>query len=238
MAFFGLGSFLMMSCSDDITPSDTYQGYFNESVGGMSYDLYQEPDTTVLILNASKVACDSTETIEEVPYGDSPLFISKSYSLELSKVQATLTIKTSPQKYDYVTDKRTRKWYYKPGKYELNTNGYEQFKMFDGVNKAVVWKDHVNFKTKIAFIRNIDDKDELAFVSDGVFTHTEYGIVRMKQIEIPASVEEHKMRVSKENELYLYLSDEEVEYRFHTQEWELTQTKPFYKYIGKLYMAE
>ena len=68
-----IASLFVSACSDDeSSPWETYKGYFTESEGGMMYDFFQEPDTTVLVLNASNVPCDSTETIEEVPCGDSP----------------------------------------------------------------------------------------------------------------------------------------------------------------------
>lgn len=231
-------AFLMMSCSNDITPSYTYEGYFNEVEGSINYMYYQEPDTTVLILNASKVPCDSTETIEEVPFGESPLFVGKSYVLNLSGNHATLTIEKSASKSDYVADKRVRRWHYREGEYILNTTGYENYQMCKDVYKAIVVHDHMKFKSYIGFFRKNGDKDELAFRSDATFTHTEFGPKREKTIEIQASVEEQHLIVSKEDEYNWILSGEGVAYMFRIQEHDLIQIKPSYKYIGKLFITE
>lgn len=225
---------LAVSCSDDVSLSESYEGYFNEAEGGINYMYYQEPDTMVLILNASKVPCDSTEVVEEVPFGESPLFIGKSYVLNLSENNATLTIEKSASKCDYVADKRVRKWHYHEGEYILNTTGYENFQICKDVYKAIVVHDHAKFKSYIGFFRKNGDKDELAFISDATFTHTEFGNKREQSIEIPASVEDQHLIVSHEDEYNLILSGENVEYRFHIQEHELIQTKPNYKVIGKL----
>ncbi len=231
-------AFLMMSCSDDVTTSYAYEGYFNEAEGGINYMYYQEPDTTVLILNASNVPCDSTETIEEVPFGESPLFTGKSYVLNLSDNHATLTIEKSASKSDYTADKRVRKWHYHVGEYILNTTGYENYEMCKGVYKAIVAHDHMKFKSFIGFFRKNGDKDELAFVSDATFTHTEFGRIREKPLEIPASVEEQQLIVSKDDEYNWILTGKDITYLFKFQEQELIQTAPSYKYIGRLSLTE
>lgn len=232
-------AFLMMSCSNDVTPSYTYEGFFNETDGGgMNYMYGEKPDTVMLILNASKVSCDSTETVEEVPYGESPLYIGKSYVLNLSENHATLNIEKSASKYDYVADKRVRQWHYRVGEYTINTTGYEDFQSCKDVYKAIVVHDHMKFKSYIGFFRKNGDKDELAFRSDATFTHTEYGPKRAKTVEMPASVEEQYLTVSKEDEYNWILTGEDVAYRFHIQNLELIQTSPSYKYIGKLFLKE
>lgn len=232
--FISTMALLTASCSDEVAPSETYKGFFTDTEGGMRYDYYQEPDTVVLVLNASNVPCDSTETVEEVPCGDTPIYLRKTYILTLSDKSAVLTIGTGAEKYDYMADKKVRKWSYHPGEYPLNTAGYESYKMLMGVYKAVVVEDHLNFTKKIAFMRKVGDKDEVAFVSNGNFTHIEYGPKRMQQVEFPASVMENRLSVSKEDEYNWILTGEDVAYRFNIQELELTQTIPTYKYIGKL----
>ena len=227
-------TFLTVSCSDDVSPSETYKGFFVGSEGGMQYDYYQEPDTLLLVLNASNVPCDSIKTVEEVPCGDTPTYLSNTYILTLSDKIAVLTIGTGAEKYDYVADKTVRRWDYHEGEYNLDKTGYEEYRMLTGVYKVVIVKDHVNFTTKMAFIRKIGDKDEVAFVKNGSFTHTEYGPKRMQHIELPPSVNEYSLTVSKEDEYNWILTGEGVEYRFHIQECDLTQTKPSYKYIGRL----
>ncbi len=231
-------AFLMMSCSNDVVPSYTFEGYFNESEGGMNYGYYQEPDTTVLILNASNVSCDFTETVEEVPFGESPLFIGRRYILNFSGNHATLTIGTSSSKSDYVADKRVSKWHYLEGEYILDTTGFENYEMCKGVYKAIVAHDHMKFKSFIEFFRKNGDKDELAFVSDATFTHTEFGPKREKTIEFPASVEEQQLIVSKDDEYNWILTGKDITYLFKFQEQELIQTAPSYKYIGRLSLTE
>lgn len=232
--FISMMALLSVSCSDDVSPSDTFKGFFVDSEGGMKYDYFQEPDTVLLVLNSSKVPCDSIITVEEVPCGDTPIYLGNTYILTLSEKNAKLTIGTSAEKYDYVADKTVRRWNYRPGEYKLNLTGYEDYKMLEGVYKVVVVKDHVNFTKKMAFIRKVGDKDELAFVKNGPFTHTEYGPKRMQHTEFPASVKEYNLSVSKTDEYNWTLTGEDVEYLFHTQEWDLVQTKPSYKIIGKL----
>ncbi|WP_289192479.1 hypothetical protein, partial [Xylanibacter rodentium] len=232
--FLSMMALLVASCSDDVSPSETYKGYFVDSEGGMRYDYYQEPDTVLLVLKASNVPCDSTKTVEEVPCGDTPVYLGNTYILSLSDKTAVLTIGTSAEKYDYVADKTVRRWDFHEGEYNLNKAGYEEYKMLSGVYKAIVVKDHVNFTTKIAFMRKVEDKDELAFVKNGPFMHTEYGPKRMQHIELPASVKECHLSVSKTDEYNWTLTGEDVEYRFHIQELDLIQTKQSYKIIGKL----
>lgn len=227
-------AFWAVSCSDDVGSSESFKGYFVDSEGGMRYDYYQEPDTVLLVLNASKVPCDSTVTVEEVPCGDTPIYFGSTYVLTLSDKTAVLTIGTGAEKYDYVADKTVRRWDYHAGEYNLNNTGYEEYKMLSGVYKAIVVKDHVNFTTKIAFMRKVGDRDEVAFVKYGPFSHTEYGPKRMQQIELPSSIKEYHLTVSKNDEYNWTLTGEDVEYLFHIQEWDLIQTKPSYKIIGKL----
>lgn len=228
----------MMSCSNDVMSSYTYEGFFNETEGGIDYMYGEKPDTVLLILNASKVPCDSTETVEEVPYGESPLFIGKSYVLNLSGNHATLTIEKSASKYDYVADKRVRQWHYHVGEYILNTTGYEDYQSCKDVYKAIVVHDHMEFKSYIGFFRKNGDKDELAFRSYATFTHTEYGPKRVKTIEFPASVEEQQLIVSKDDEYNWILTGKDVTYLFKFQEQELIQTAPSYKYIGRLSLTD
>lgn len=225
---------LAESCSDDVSPSETYQGFFVDSEGGMWYGYYQEPDTVLLVLNASNVPCDSTKTVEEVPCGDTPIYFGNTYILTLTDKTAVLTIGTTAEKYDYVADKTVREWNYYEGEYDLNKTGYEEFKKLSGVHKAIVVKDHLNFTTKITFMRKVGDKDEVAFVKFGPFTYTEYGPRRMQYIKLPSSIKEHHLSVSKNDEYNWCLTGEEVEYRFHVIEGDLIQTKPLYKNIGKL----
>lgn len=232
--FLSIMALLAVSCSDDISLSDTFKGYFVDSEGGMRYDYYQEPDTVLLVLNSSKIPCDSIVTVEEVPCGDTPIYLGNTYILTLSEKNAKLTIGTSAEKYDYVADKTVRKWDYHSGEYKLNLTGYEDYKMLEGVYKVVVVKDHVNFTTKLAFIRKVGVKDELAFVKNGPFTHTEYGPKRTQHTEFPTSVKEYNLNVLKTDEYNWTLTGENVEYMFHIQEWDLIQTKPSYKIIGKL----
>ena len=232
--FLSMMAFMAVSCSDDVTSSETYKGYFVDSEGGMIYDFYQEPDTVLLALNASNVPCDSTVTVEEVPCGDTPIYFGNTYILTLSDNTAVMTIGTSAEKYDYVADKTVRTWNYRPGEYNLNLKGYEDFNMLDGVYKVIVMENHMNFTTKMAFMRKVGDKDELALVKEGPFTHTEYGPKRMQQIDLPASITEYHLIVSKIDEYNWILIGEDVEYRFHIQEHDLIQTKPYYKIIGKL----
>ena len=232
--FLSLMVLLAVSCSDDVSPSDTFKGYFVDSEGGMGYNYYQEPDTVLLVLNSSKVPCDSIVTVEEVPCGDSPVYLGKTYILSISDQTAVLTIGTSAYKYDYVADKTVREWDYHSGEYELNLTGYEDYKMLEGVYKVVVVKDHMHFTTKLAFFRKVGDKDELAFVKNGTFTYTKFGPKRMQHIELPASVKEYNLSVSKTDEYNWTLIGEDVEYMFHIQERNLIQTKPTYKIIGEL----
>lgn len=225
---------LAVSCNDNIEPSETFKGYFVDSEGGMWHGYYQEPDTVLLVLNASNVPCDSTKTVDEVPCGDTPTYLGNTYILTLSDRTAVLTIGTTAEKYDYVADKTVRTWDYYPGEYNLDKTGYEECQRLKDVYKAIVVKDNLKFTTKIAFMRKVGDKDEVAFVKYGPFTHTEYGPRRMQHIELPASIKEHHLIVSKNDEYNWILSGEDVEYRFHIQDLDLIQTKPTYKDIGKL----
>ena len=229
-----LALLITIGCTDDTAPSETYRGYFTETEGGMRYDFYQEPDTTVLILNNSKVPCDSTETIEEVPCGDTPIYMGKTYILTLSDTHATLTIGIASQKYDYVSDKRTRQWHYHPGEYDIDLTGYEKYKRMTNVHKAVISTNPMTFKTNISFLRKDGEKEELAFVSNANFTYVEYGPKRMHKVDLPASVEEQNLIVSKDSEYFWTLKGDDVEYQFHIQERQLIQTKPVYKNIGTL----
>ncbi len=225
---------MAVSCSDEVNPAQTYKGFFVESEGGLISDFFQEPDTLILVLNASNVPCEYAETIEEVPCGDSPTYLRNTYILTISDNSAVLTIGTGAQKFGYYADKTVRSWNYYPGEYILNKTGYEEYHRLLEVYKAIVMKDNINFTTKIAFVRKVGDKDEIAFVKYGPFTYTEYGPKRSQEIEIPASIKEYHLSVSKEDEYNLKLTGEEIEYKFHIQERCLIQTKPYYKNIGQL----
>ncbi len=223
-----------VSCSDEVSPSQTYSGFFVDSEGGLMTDFYQVPDTTILVLNASNVPCEYTETTEEVSCGDSPTYLRNSYLLIIYDKNAVLTIGTGSHKFEYYADKTTRAWNYYPGEYILNKTGFEKYQKLKDVYKAIVVKDNINFTTKIAFMRKVDDKDEIAFVKYGPFTHTEYGPKRSQGIELPASIKEYKLSMSREDEYNLKLTEEEVEYKFNTQDRNLKQLKPSYKNIGQL----
>ena len=225
---------LAVSCNNNIEPSETFKGYFVDSEGGMWHGYYQEPDTVLLVLNASNVPCDSTKIVEEVPCGDTPTYLGNTYILTLSDRTAVLTIGTTAEKYDYVADKTVRTWSYHEGEYYLDKTGYEEFDRLKGVYKTIIEKDNLNSSTKMTFLRKVEDKDEIAFVKFGPFTYTEYGSRRMQQIELPASIKKHHLIVSKNDEYNWILSGEDIEYRFHIQEGDLIQTKPTYKNIGKL----
>ena len=225
---------LAVSCNNNIEPSETFKGYFVDSEGGLWYGYYQEPDTVLLVLNASNVPCDSTKVVEEVPCGDTPTYLGNTYILTLSDRTAVLTIGTTAEKYDYVADKTVRTWNYHEGEYYLDKTGYEEFDRLKGVYKAIIEKDNLNSSTKMTFLRKVEDKDEIAFVKFGPFTYTEYGSRRMQHIELPASIKKHHLIVSKNDEYNWILSGEDIEYRFHIQEGDLIQTKPTYKNIGKL----
>lgn len=227
--------FLTTACSnDDSALWTTYRGYFTESEGGMIYDFFQEPDTTVLVLNASDVPCDYTETVEEVSCGDTPVYMGKTYTLSLSDTRAQLSIGSAAHKYNYVADKRTRTWSYHPGEYSINLTGYEKCKKMANVFKAVVYRNHLTFKKQIRFYRKNGDKEELAFVANGDFSYVEYGPKRMHKVDIPASIEAYDLAVSKEDEYNWILTGEETAYRFHVQERLLIQTKPVYKKHRKI----
>ncbi len=225
---------MTVSCSDDITPSETYKGFFVDSEGGLIYDFYQEPDTVILVLNASNIPCEYTETTEEVPCGDTPIYLRNTYILTISDKTAVLTIGTGAQKFDYFADKTMREWNYYPGEYNLNKTGYEEYLKLSDVYKAIVVKDNIKFTTKIAFMRKVGDTDEIAFVRYGPFTYTEYGPKRTQWVELPASIKEYHLRISKEDEYNLKLTGDNVEYKFNIQERNLIQTKPSYKIIGQL----
>lgn len=225
---------LAVSCSDEVSISETYKGFFVDSEGGLTSDFFQEPDTVLLVLNASNIPCEYTEISEEVPCGDTPTYLRNTYILTISDKTAVLAIGTGAQKYDYFADKTMRKWNYYPGEYNLNKTGYEEYQRLSDVNKAIVVKDNMKFTTKIAFMRKVGDKDEVAFVRYGPFTYTEYGPKRRQEIELPASIKEYHLSVSKEDEYNLKLTGDDVEYKFHIQERYLIQIKPSYKNIGQL----
>lgn len=188
----------------------------------------------ILVLNASNIPCDYTVATEEVPCGDTPTYLRNTYILTISDDNAVLTIGTGAHKYEHLADKTTRAWHYYPGEYILNKTGYEEYQKLTDVYKAIVVKDNINFTTKIAFMRKVEDKDEVAFVRYGPFKYTEYGPKHTQEIEIPASIKEYQLRVSKEDEYNLKLTGDNVEYKFHIQERNLIQTMPFYKNIGQL----
>lgn len=233
-----------VSCSDDVESKGPYEGSATHLVEVISPDFYQAPDTTVLILNASKVSCDSAETVEKVPCSSTPVERHSSYQLSFSDGTTNLLIATRLGQYDYTVDKKVRTWGYHPGEYMLNTAGYEKCAKFANVYKAIIKKDNLAFNNQIYFIRKNGDKDEVAFVTDAGFTHIEiYNIKETGNINLGVSNDEFKVygctvTTRKEGKHHWIIPCGEEEYRFNGKTYDFEQTKPEYTYLCKLRPAD
>ena len=233
-----------MSCSDDVESKGPYEGSATHLVEVISPDFYQAPDTTVLILNASKVSCDSAETVEKVPCSSTPIERYSAYQLSFSDGTTNLLIATRLGQYDYTADKKVRTWVYHHGEYMLNTAGYEKCAKFANVYKAIIKKDNLAFNNQIYFIRKNGDKDEVAFVTDAGFTHIEiYNIKETGNINLGVSNDEFKVygctvTTRKEGKHHWIIPCGEEEYRFNGKTYDFEQTKPEYTYLCKLRPAD
>ena len=223
-----------VSCTDDVESKGPFEGSSEEVVDVFKPDFYQAPDTTVLILNASKVPCDSAETVVKIPCSNTPVKRHSAYQLSFSDGNTSLFITTRLGLYDYTADKTVRTWEYHPGEYLLNTTGYEDCAKFADVYKAIVKNDNLDFNNQIYFIRKNGDKDEVAFVTDAGFSHIKIsnlkkagdGIIHPVPPEAELKAYECKVTTQKGDKHQWIIPINEEEYRFNTKHTTSSEPNP------------